>query len=312
MRIPTSLTLIVLLFLQQSDAFSTRPPLLVRPWSSSPTSATSIHKRRPTFLCYKTTNSSSIDVDATLSTSELLSSQTRQELEELYTSSSSSSSSLSTTSTEREDQQQQQQDDDGTAMTDVNKARLLLLGAAALYGTNFSLVKIIGETGMSVGLSSTLRFGMAALATLPFLLSVEEHHKTRRWQQLFDTKSVQFCAALGGLEVGMWNSIGYVAQAVGLETTTASKSAFLCSLAVVIVPILDFLNGRKLATKQVIGAILAVVGVGILELEGAHSISDLALSSGDLASLIQPLAFGFGFWKMVRPVVGNGLYDVSA
>jgi drug/metabolite transporter (DMT)-like permease len=97
----------------------------------------------------------------------------------------------------------------------------------------------------------------------------------------------------------MWNSIGYVAQAIGLATTSASKSAFLCSLAVVMVPILDFLAGRSLATRQVIGALLAVVGVGFLEFEGASSFQQaLALEPGDICSMIQPIAFGLGFWRM--------------
>lgn len=183
-------------------------------------------------------------------------------------------------------------------MSDVVKARLLLLGASALYGTNFSLVKILGETGMSIGLSSTVRFGMAALALLPFLLRLQdESNGENRFQKLFDPKSVEFQAALGGLEVGMFNSIGYVGQAVGLETTSASKSAFLCSMAVVIVPLLDYISGKTLLSRQVIGALLAMVGVGFLELEGTGSSMD-SLSGGDIASLIQPLAFGLGFWRM--------------
>ena len=64
---------------------------------------------------------------------------------------------------------------------------------------------------MSVGLSSTLRFGMAALATLPWLLALDdEADQDRRFQKLFDPNGIEFQAALGGLEVGMWNSIGYV------------------------------------------------------------------------------------------------------
>ncbi|CAB9510781.1 EamA-like transporter family [Seminavis robusta] len=186
-------------------------------------------------------------------------------------------------------------------MSDVAKARLLLLGSAALYGTNFSLVKILGETGMSVGLSSTLRFGMAALATLPWLLSVDDHDdqssSSSYLQKLFDPSGTEFRAAMGGLEVGMWNAIGYVAQAVGLETTSASKSAFLCSLAVVTVPIIDYLAGKTLLSRQVIGALLAVVGVAFLELEGGIG-ANTGLEAGDIASLIQPLAFGIGFWRM--------------
>ena len=209
----------------------------------------------------------------------------------------------------QQQQQQQQQLTTKQPLSDVAKARMLLLGAAALYGTNFSLVKLLGETGLSVGLASTLRFGMAALVTLPWLLHIDNHDKvegnnnnlSRTFQTLVrDTSSKEHLALMGGLEVGMWNAIGYVAQAVGLETTSASKSAFLCSLAVVMVPLLDFLAGKQLLTRQVLGATLAVVGVGFLELEGlgGGGASMAALSPGDIASLVQPIAFGLGFWRM--------------
>lgn len=170
----------------------------------------------------------------------------------------------------------------------VNKARLLLLVAAALYGTNFSCVKMLGQTELPVGATSTLRFGLAALATLPFLLP-SPAALARGW------KDPQVAAAVAGLEVGMWNSLGYIAQAVGLETTLASKSAFLCSLAVVTVPMLDALTGKMMLPRQIIGVLLALGGVAILELGG---LTDLHLSSGDVASLVQPLAFGMGFWRM--------------
>lgn len=49
-------------------------------------------------------------------------------------------------------------------------ARILLLAAAALYGTNFTLVKILDET-VPVGASTSLRFALAGLATLPWFLT---------------------------------------------------------------------------------------------------------------------------------------------
>ena len=107
-------------------------------------------------------------------------------------------------------------------------------------------------------------------------------------------------AVVAGLEVGLWNSIGYVAQAVGLETTLASKSAFLCSLAVVTVPVLDWLTGKNLQRRELLGATMALVGVAFLELGGETASDLLQFSKGDIASLIQPLAFGMGFWRMER------------
>jgi drug/metabolite transporter (DMT)-like permease len=195
-------------------------------------------------------------------------------------------------------------DDAPTNNNNKNMARLLLICAAALYGTNFSFVKMLGQTDMSIALSATLRFGLAALVTAPWLFG------STTMQSTGDSGSINNPAeqkearmdhraevTLRGMEVGFWNSAGYIAQAVGLGTTLASKSAFLCSLAVVTVPLLDLATGKRLELRQITGIILALLGVAVLEL-GGLSASDLALTKGDLASMVQPLAFGVAFWRM--------------
>jgi aspartoacylase len=187
-------------------------------------------------------------------------------------------------------------------------ARGLLLGAAALYGTNFCIVKSMGDIpNLSTGLSTSVRFGFAALATSPWLFqtsspdtSIDNNNSDDRDACLhYSAKEDAWGAALAGAEVGLWNSIGYVAQAVGLETTSASVSAFLCSLAVVVVPFLDVVvSGKKLKGRQWIGAALALLGVSFLELGGDIASSGLAGDSGDMTSMLQPLAFGVGFCRL--------------
>lgn len=66
-------------------------------------------------------------------------------------------------------------------------------------------------------------------------------------------------------------------------------------MAVVIVPILDFVFGKELLRRQVLGACFAAIGVYALEMGGEHGSS---LNSGDLVSLVQPFMFGVGFWRM--------------
>jgi len=182
---------------------------------------------------------------------------------------------------------------DGDNDAAVWKARSLLIGAAALYGTNFSLVKLLGDT-MPEGVSLTLRFALASVVTLPWLF---EEGGTAALE--LPNADVLMATWLG-FEVGLWNSIGYVAQAVGLETTPASKSAFICSLAVVVVPLLDFFTGKRIETRQWVGAFLAVVGVAFLELSGGGGGDALLLSKGDMLSLVQPFAFGIGFWRIEK------------
>ncbi len=124
-------------------------------------------------------------------------------------------------------------------LSDVWKARLLLLLSAALYGTNFTVVKSIDEIdGMSVGMASTLRFGFAALAMLPLLfapIDAELKHGSgtngdvlsKLWEE-----PTRLSAGLAGMEIGLYNSVGYLAQAVGLKTTTASKVSSIVKLII--------------------------------------------------------------------------------
>jgi drug/metabolite transporter (DMT)-like permease len=72
-----------------------------------------------------------------------------------------------------------------------------------------------------------------------------------------------------------------------------AKAAFFCSLYVLVVPFLDRLTGVALAREQVWGACLSVFGVALLSSEDGS----VAFSVGDLLSLIQPLAFGIGYWR---------------
>lgn len=196
----------------------------------------------------------------------------------------------------------------------IQRARWLLIGAAALYGTNFSVVKLLGDE-MPVGISTSLRFGLAALATLPWLVSgylpsingdSTANANTIDSELSATQNDRRVMAMMYGLEVGLWNSIGYVAQAVGLETTLASESAFLCSMAVVIVPLLDWATGKKLMPRQWVGALMALVGVAFLELGDMDALlsstssggSGFAISTGDALSMVQPFTFGLGFWRM--------------
>jgi len=90
--------------------------------------------------------------------------------------------------------------------------------------------------------------------------------------------------------------IALIAAALhGTNFTFVSKSAFICSLAVIFVPILNAISGKSLSLQKALGAIIAVAGVALLELGYQSSLS---LSHGDMLSLVQPMVFGIGFWRM--------------
>ena len=169
---------------------------------------------------------------------------------------------------------------------EIFKARATLLFVSALYGTNFGCVKILGEH-LDPSFSASIRFILAFSVFLPFMLdkSVVEGKKNT--------------LVLGGVEVGLYAGIGYWAQAVALETAHAGTVAFICSLAVLVVPLLDVLFGRKELEKpwyrQFIPAILASGGVACLELGGAD-----VPGIGDLYAFVQPIVFGLSFWRVEK------------
>src|SRR5690625_850737 len=66
-----------------------------------------------------------------------------------------------------------------------------------------------------------------------------------------------------GVFLGTLLYISFALQTVGLQYTTPSKNAFITAVNVVIVPLIAFLFYRKRLNKfEVIGAFLAITGVG--------------------------------------------------
>lgn len=83
--------------------------------------------------------------------------------------------------------------------------------------------------------------------------------------------------------------VGFALQIVGLQYTTPSKNAFLTALNVVIVPFIAFIIlKKKVGAKGIIGAVMAVVGVGLLSLN-----SGFTLGLGDGLTIICAVGFAF-------------------
>lgn len=107
---------------------------------------------------------------------------------------------------------------------------------------------------------------------------------------------------------------GFAFQIVGLQYTTPSKNAFLTALNVVMVPFIAFvILKKKVAAKSIVGAVMAIVGVGLLSLE-----KNLALGIGDALTLVCAAGFAFQifftseFVKKYRPVVLNFIQMLTA
>ena len=106
----------------------------------------------------------------------------------------------------------------------------------------------------------------------------------------------------------------FALQIIGLQYTTPSKNAFLTALNVVMVPFIAFIIcKKKIGVKGIIGAVMAVVGVGILSLE-----KNLTLGLGDALTLICAVGFAFQIFftsiyvKKYRATVLNFIQMLTA
>ena len=96
-------------------------------------------------------------------------------------------------------------------------------------------------------------------------------------------------AIKAGVLMGIALFMGFSLQTIGLQYTTPSKNAFLTALNVVIVPFIAFLIlKKKIGIKGIVGAVLSVIGVALLSLNG-----NLTLSLGDGLTLLCAVGFAF-------------------
>ncbi|CAM9148592.1 unnamed protein product [Ectocarpus sp. 6 AP-2014] len=162
------------------------------------------------------------------------------------------------------------------------RARLTLALVACLYGTNYTAIKFMGDF-MDTSSLLTLRFGLASLALLPAL------------------KGVGMDVLLAGAEVGIYATLGYMAQAYAMRSLPASQLALVGCLAVLVVPFLDQISGkRKVGVTTISAAVLACGGAALLQSGGAQpdSVDGAADLLPRVLALLQPFFFGFSTWRM--------------
>ncbi|KAA8497638.1 hypothetical protein FVE85_5223 [Porphyridium purpureum] len=173
--------------------------------------------------------------------------------------------------------------------------RLCALAVAACWGTNFGVVKIVQDAmANDMELAAALRFTVAALAT-SFAIS----------------PGMPLSCVVGGVLVGFADFFGYMCQSYSLLHVDAGKTAFLCSLTVMVVPFLSSLtyfaskhlgnekpgeraalaDGEDLPQQPWLAAFLAVIGIFIMELAGEGA----SFSLPDFVALGQAFGFGAGF-----------------
>nr|ACS88373.1 putative protein [Coix lacryma-jobi] len=115
-----------------------------------------------------------------------------------------------------------------------------------------------------------VRFVVAAIPFLPFAV------------RAFGDRRVRYA----GLELGVWVSLAYLAQAIGLLSSDAGRASFITAFTVIVVPLIDGLLGASIPKLTWFGAIVSLYGVGLLECGGSPP------CVGDILNFFSAIFFG--------------------
>ena len=155
-------------------------------------------------------------------------------------------------------------------------SNISLLLVAIIWGSGFVASQMALDANLSSAFIMFVRFAIATIIIgVVFYKDLKANMKKEHLK--------------GGIVIGLFLFLAFYVQTVGLQYTTPSKNAFLTATNVVIVPFIAFLICRKkVGFRGIIGAVLAIVGVGLLSLD-----KDLSLGLGDGLTLICAVGFAF-------------------
>lgn len=154
----------------------------------------------------------------------------------------------------------------------INRSFWILNFVALLWGTQHLVIKDAVLAYPSPALLNSARFLLTSLCFLPAALI------NRNPVLMSNSKTpAQNVVVRAGIESGIYIFLGFAFQAIGLETTSASRSAFLLYLNVKLVPFFaSVLYGRIISAKTWGSALLALVGTCLLSTDGGP------INTGDL------------------------------
>jgi drug/metabolite transporter (DMT)-like permease len=175
-------------------------------------------------------------------------------------------------------------------------AEVLLFLVTIVWGSTFIVMKN-GSAEFSPVDFVFFRFLVATLLCIVFF-----HHRiaTLRWKSIGK-----------GAFIGLFLFLGILMQVWGLQSTSASNSAFITGLVVITVPLLhSLMSRRRPASGTALGALLAITGIGFL----SGVLPELRfdrLALGDLLTLIGTLAWTVQVVALDRLVDGEDAYALS-
>ncbi|MFN0171399.1 MAG: DMT family transporter [Bryobacteraceae bacterium] len=156
-----------------------------------------------------------------------------------------------------------------------SRASLALFIATFFWGATFVVVKEALNHSSAL-LFIAVRFTIATLIVATLMR--QRLKPDSRWAD----------SARCGVLAGACLFLGYAFQTIGLRYTTPTKSAFVTSLLVVMVPLLGAILYRSVpVAAEWVGVLLSVTGLGLLTLRG----EDLRPAAGDVITFGCTIAY---------------------
>jgi drug/metabolite transporter (DMT)-like permease len=159
------------------------------------------------------------------------------------------------------------------------RAHLLLIFATFVWGSTFLVIKD------ALADASPLTFNAVRMTLAATLLGVIFHRQLRQ---------LPAGALRAGFEAGTLMWLGYEFQTAGLLYTSASKSAFITGVSVVLVPLLMAAFWHRHVNRFTLAGVgAAVVGLYLLCAPAGQGLTLASLNRGDLLTLGCAVAFAF-------------------
>lgn len=164
------------------------------------------------------------------------------------------------------------------------KSSLLLFLASVIWGAAF-VAQSVGMEYMGPLTFNASRFLVGGIVLLPFAL-VQEHKQLRCIEKNEDRKKQNKITLIGGLCCGVAICTASTFQQIGMLYTSVGKAGFITALYIVLVPIFGLFLKRKPQNKVWFCAILAIMGLYLLCIDGAF-----VLNLGDVLIFCCALVF---------------------
>lgn len=180
------------------------------------------------------------------------------------------------------------------------KAHILLVLVTFIWGSTFVLIKAAVERDAAPLSFNFVRmiFATAALAIIFYP----------------DVRKIRIPSFRAGALVGIFMWLGYEFQTVGIRLTTASKSAFITGLSVVLVPLfLATFWRRQVNHWSAMGVACAFCGLFLLTVPaGENAFVDWhSVNNGDLLSFACAVSFAFQIIFLGRAITRHPVGQIA-